>query len=138
MNANSAAHLHVAAKQLASRRYPNEESIVAAMLTSSGRILTSVYAEAVVDAACLCAETGAICEAHKLGEAVVASLCLRVNAATGTDHVLPACGVCQERLAYWGLNVLVAVPPSKSDHHDAPAVFKSLRELRPHYWNSDA
>lgn len=125
------------ATELAEQRFPNEDAYVAAMQTSTGRILTSVYAEAAVDSACLCAETGAICEAHKLNEAVVASLCLFRCASSGERHILPACGICQERLAYWGLEVLVAVPAPPNEAGEL-AMLKTLRDLRPYYWNGDA
>jgi len=129
--------LYAAATELADERFGEGEALVAAVLTEKGRVLTSVYAEAAVEAACLCAETGAICEAHKLGQKVVASLCLYRAASGSSFRVLPACGVCQERLAFWGLDVLVAVP-SQAGASEGPAEFKALRELRPHYWDGDA
>ncbi|MCG8351598.1 MAG: cytidine deaminase [Chloroflexales bacterium] len=121
-----------AAIALANKRYPSGECIVAALRTHTGRILTSVYSEARVDSACLCAETGSICEAHKLGEIVTASVCLYRASESEPLRILPACGVCQERLAYWGL----AVPAPSNSGRLWQA--KTLRELRPFYWDDDA
>lgn len=117
---------------LAKVRFPTENACVAALKTFTGRVLTSVCAEAILDSACLCAETGAICEAHKLNESVVASVCIDWNAATTNFKILPACGICQERLAFWGLDVEIAVPSSEPDQ---AWQFLKLRQLRPFYWN---
>jgi cytidine deaminase len=119
--------------QFARQRYPEGEALVAALRTQSGRILTSVPAEARLSSAELCAETGAICEAHKLNEAVVASVCVYRPDTNAKPRILPACGVCQERLAFWGLEVQVAVP---GEAQGSEWQAKSLRELRPFYWGS--
>jgi cytidine deaminase len=123
-----------AAIALAKSRFPTENACVAALKTSTGRVLTSVCAEAVLDSACLCAETGAICEAHKLNESVLASVCIDWEAATTNFKILPACGICQERLAFWGLDVEIAVPSLESDQ---AWQFLKLRQLRPFYWNDN-
>jgi cytidine deaminase len=47
---------------------------------------------------------------------------------------LPACGICQERLAFWGLGVMIAIPGSSVR---GICSFLSLGDLRPHYWNRD-
>ena len=120
---------------LALARYPIGEAVVAALRTNTGRILTSVCAEARVDSACLCAETGAICEAHKLDESVVASVCLYRSSEHSPFRILSACGVCQERLAYWGLDVLIAVPLQENGNEKLWQA-KTLRELRPYYWDN--
>ncbi|MEI8325749.1 MAG: cytidine deaminase [Betaproteobacteria bacterium] len=122
-----------AAIALALRRYPVGEAIVAALRTNSGKILTSVCAQARVDSANLCAETGSICEAHKIDESVVASACLYRESELFPFRVLPACGICQERLAYWGLNVQIAVPLNEVGNEKIWQA-KTLRQLRPFYW----
>lgn len=124
-----------AATALALQRFPTGEAVAAALRTHTGRIITSVYCEARVDAACLCAETGAICEAHKLNERVVASVCIYRQSEHEAFRILAACGICQERLAFWGLDVEVAVPGN------APGQCwqaMTLRELRPFYWDGEA
>ena len=122
-----------AALALAADRGGEEDLAVAAARTRSGRILRSVWVEARLDAACLCAETGAICEAHLLRDPIAASLCLHRARPGGPRRILPACGVCQERLAVWGPDVRVAVPLAQ-----APGwTLVPLRDLRPHDWARD-
>jgi cytidine deaminase len=112
-----------AAISLAKSRFSTENACVAALKTSTGRVLISV-----------CAETGAICEAHKLNESVLASVCIDWEAATTNFKILPACGICQERLAFWGLDVEIAVP--SLEPYQAWQFLK-LRQLRPSYWNDN-
>lgn len=120
-----------AALALLAERAGEEDAVVAAARTRSGRILGGVHVEARLDAASLCAETGPICEAHRLGDPVAASLCLWRERPGGGARVLPACGVCQERLAVWGMDVRVAVPLPGGAWG-----FRTLRELRPHDWEA--
>ena len=82
------------------------------------------------ESAYLCAEVGAICEAHKLNKKVTHSLCVcRLN--DGEDSkILSPCGICQERLFYWGNDVKCAITNDSND-----IIFKSLKELQPYYWN---
>jgi cytidine deaminase len=121
-----------AAIQQALERFPKGWSGAAAMYTEAGRILTSVYVDAPNESACLCHETGAICEAHRLNESVCASVCVSRESEAEPFVILTPCGICQERLAYWGLDVEVGVP-DKTD----PAQFYSLklREVQPYYWH---
>ncbi|MBE9157063.1 cytidine deaminase [Nodosilinea sp. LEGE 06152] len=121
-----------AAKQQALSRFPEGWSGAAAMYTETGRILTSVYVDALNEAACLCHETGAICEAHRLDERICASVCVSKEETVKPFVILTPCGICQERLAYWGLDVEVGVP-DKAD----PTQYHSLklREVQPYYWH---
>jgi cytidine deaminase len=134
MQESSTSELIHAAIELARHRFPDEDTCVAALKTETGRVLTSVWVEASVDSACLCAETGAICEAHKLNERVIASACIYWKADTQAIKILPACGVCQERLAFWGLDIEIAVPNQESE---GTWQFLLLRQLRPFYWNDE-
>lgn len=43
------------------------KGVAAAALTDTGETLTGIWIDAMVDAACLCAETGPICDAHRSG-----------------------------------------------------------------------
>lgn len=81
----------------------------AAMYTTTGRLLVSTYVEAPNPGVGLCNETGAICEAHKFGEKVTASVCVG-RSPEGKFEIVTPCGVCQERLFFWGGDVEVAVP----------------------------
>jgi cytidine deaminase len=59
-----------------------------------------------------CHETGAICEAYKLHEAVTASVCVSREDGLSPFVILPPCGICCDRLAFWGGDVEVAIPQS--------------------------
>jgi cytidine deaminase len=122
-----------AAVDLATERWPTGESGAAAMYTDDGRTLTSVYVESPNDMATLCHETGSICEAHKLNRRVVASVCVSRESDRDPFVILTPCGICQERLAYWGLDVEVAVPAP-----DDPTEWRArtLSEVQPHYWRN--
>jgi cytidine deaminase len=71
------------------------------------------------------------CEAHKLDIPVSASICVAREAETEPFIILSPCGICQERLAFWGRGVEVAVPQP-----DDPTKWQSkpLREVQPYYW----
>lgn len=99
------------------------------MLTSSGAILLGSAPEAFNPAVELCHETEPYCAAHRLGETVAATICLYRD-IDGPPRVLAPCGVCQERLATHGPDVLAAVPQGRGLN---PA-WVSLCELMPHYW----
>ena len=120
-----------AAISLALERWPRGEAGAAALYTSTGRILTSVFAHSPHESARLCHETGAICEAHKLRERITASVCVHRDDEHTPFIILPPCGICVERLAYWGREVQVAVPkPTES----AKWLAKRLDEVQPYYW----
>jgi cytidine deaminase len=105
------------------------EGVGAAALADDGAVLTGVWIDAMVDSACLCAETGPICEAHVTGRALVASICVRWAEGSGAT-VLAACGVCQERLAIFGTDLLIGLAdPSTPGYRFAP-----LASLRPQPW----
>jgi cytidine deaminase len=121
-----------AARDLLVRRFGDHGwGGAAALRTSSGRVLTSVSVEALLDAANLCIETGAIAEAHKWDEPVTASVCL-VRPEGGEPQVVTACGHCQERLRFWGPEVEVAVPAPGEPGWQA----RTLAELQPFWWGT--
>lgn len=124
-------NLYNAAVKLATSRYPAGWSGAAAMYTADGKILTSVYVETPISGGELCMETGSICEAHKLDVAIAASICVSRESESEPFVILSPCGICQERLAFWGGDVQVAVPQP-----DDPTEWlsKSLREVQPFYW----
>lgn len=97
-----------------------------------GMVLTSVAPDVPNAAVALCHEVGAICEAHKLGGRVVASVCV-IDAPSGSagHWVLAPCGVCQERPLAHGPEVEVGVP----DLAD-PGKWRTprLRDLQPHWF----
>jgi cytidine deaminase len=116
----------------AAERFPAGEAIAGAVKTESGKVLLSVYVQAAVDTAHLCAETGAICEAHKLGERVVGTICVYRESPEHPFRIVPPCGICQERLAYWGLDISVAVPGQRPGELWSST---TLRDLHPYDWS---
>jgi cytidine deaminase len=122
-----------AAIEQALSRFPTGYAGAAAVRTDSGRTLTSVCFDPPNTGAALCHETGAYCEANRLGESVVASVCVSRSEPGKHFLILAPCGICQERLALWGPNVEVAVAVP-----GAPGKWQSKRlsDLQPHYWRN--
>lgn len=103
----------------------------AALRLADGTILTSTSPEPPNVAVTLCHETGAICEAFKRDQPVVASVCVVAADQDRGYWILTPCGVCQERLIAYGPDVAVGVP----DFAD-PRRWRSmrLRDVQPHWF----
>ena len=112
-------------------RYPKGWGGCAVMRTEDNQYLISVYFDSPNDSACLCMETGAMCEAQKLDLKITHSLCMSRKTETDELVILTACGICQERLRYWGDKVKVAVSNCEN-----VIQFKMLKELTPFYWRN--
>jgi len=121
--------LFEAAVELIQKRYPTGWGGAAAMYTEDGTILTSVAPEVLNASTELCMETGAICEAHKLQKVVTHTICVVRDEENAAFKILTPCGVCQERLFYWGSKVKAAVYVPEGG-----LVYKTLDELQPFYW----
>lgn len=121
--------LYQAAIGLIEKRYPSGWGGAAAMHTEDGQILTSVSPDVIVASTELCIETGAILEAHKLNTKITHTICVVREDENAGFKILTPCGVCQERLFFWGENVKAAVtnPGGKLD-------YKPLKEIQPHHW----
>ncbi len=118
------------ALQFLNQRYgKNKAGGVAVLRIETGEFLISVWDEEKNSSAYLCAETGAICEAHKLNKKVTHSLCLCRQNDNDNYEILSPCGICQERLYYWGKDVKCAISTK-----DNSIIFKTLEELQPYYW----
>lgn len=123
--------LYESAVDLIKEKYPSNWGGAAAMALEDGTILTSIAPEVIVASTELCIETGAILEAHKLGKRVTHSICVVRDDDQSDFKILSPCGVCQERLIYWGPDVKVAVTvPNKN------IVFKTLSEVQPYHWTA--
>ena len=122
--------LYQAAIELIKKRYPSGWGGAAAMYTENGKILTSVAPEVINASTELCIETGAILEAHKLDTKITHSICVVRDDENAEFKVLTPCGVCQERLYYWGKDVRVAVTTSEKQ-----LLYKSLEEVQPYHWS---
>nr|WP_176467240.1 cytidine deaminase [Terribacillus saccharophilus] len=121
--------LYEAAFHLIQQRNPRGWGRAAAMRTSDGVILTSVAPEVLNAATELCMEVGSILEAHKMQTSVTHSICVTRDDENSPFKILTPCGICQERLLYWGRDVQVAVT-----HNEDKVKYVSLRELQPFHW----
>lgn len=111
------------------KRFPKDWGGAAIIHTEEGSFFTSVAVESANGSVLLCIETGAICEAHKFNEKVTHCLCVVRDDEKSPFKVLSPCGVCQERLRYWGTNVNVGVTTD-----DGSIKFVTLHELQPYHW----
>ncbi|GGK08433.1 cytidine deaminase [Lentibacillus kapialis] len=121
--------LYHAAINLVRSRYPSGWGGAAAMYTENGQILTSVSPDVINASTELCIETGAILEAHKLNKKITHSLCVVRDDENSKFKVLTPCGVCQERLYYWGSDVKAGITSE-----DKNLTFKTLEEIQPYHW----
>jgi cytidine deaminase len=120
-----------ACKDLIVARFPTgDHRGAAAMLLADGSIVTGTAPSAVNPSVELCHEVEPYCAAYRLEQPIVASVCLHRQPG-GRIVVLSPCGVCRERLAVHGPQVLVAV--AAPDDATRP-VWKPLREVLPDYW----
>jgi cytidine deaminase len=122
--------LFKAAIELIQKRYPTGWGGAAAMALEDGTLLTSVAPEIINASTELCIETGAILEAHKLNKKITHSICVVRDDEKSAFKILTPCGICQERLFYWGPAVKVAI--SGPDN----LVFKKLSEVQPYHWTA--
>jgi len=113
------------------KRYPKGWGGTAVMYTSDGQYLISVAIETIDSNVGLCIETGALCEATKYDLRVTHSLCVTREDEYSTYKVLTPCGVCQERLRYYGMDVRVGVTVA-----DNELKFVRLDELQPYHWTN--
>ena len=120
-----------AAISFINQRFPDRlDEGAAAMYTADGEILTATAIAVVNESVSLCHETGAMCEAYARDKRITATVCVHKN-NDGRFVILSPCGVCQERLWYWGGDVEVAVP-LRSDPTKWEVM--ALSELTPRYW----
>lgn len=111
------------------RRYPEGWGGAAVIRTADDRYLTSVSIDTANEGASLCIETGAICEAHKFDLMVTHCICVVRDDENSPFKILSPCGICQERLRFWGKDVQVGVTTV-----DNSIKFASLGELQPYHW----
>jgi cytidine deaminase len=112
------------------RFHDDDHHGAAAMLLDDGTLVTGTAPDAINPSVEVCHETEPYCAAFRLGRRVLASVCLHREPG-GRTVVLSPCGVCRERLAVYGPNVLVAV----ADVDDPTlVVWKPLKAVLPDYW----
>jgi len=111
------------------KRFPSGWGGAAVMRTEDNCFLISVALESANGGAVLCMETGALCEAQKYNKKITHSLCVVRETENSPFKVLTPCGICQERLLYWGGDVKVGITAG-GDRLE----FKTLREVQPYSW----
>lgn len=119
------------AKAFIEQRYPVGWGGAGIVHTANGTYYISVANETANASASVCIELGAMLEAHKFNERVTHCMCLIRDDENSEYRVLSPCGICQERLRYWGEDVQVAVT-SKEEK----IKFVELRELQPYHWTN--
>lgn len=119
------------AVELIEARYPTGWGGAGVVHTSKGNYYTSVSIDTANASATVCIELGAMLEAYKYNEKVMHCLCLVRDDESSPYKVLSPCGICQERLRYWGDDVQVAVTTDEEKLR-----FVELKELQPYYWTN--
>ncbi len=112
-------------------RYPKGWGGVAIIHTEDDQYLSSVAIETANSSVILCIEAGAMAEAHKYNALVTHCLCVVRDDENNPFKILSPCGVCQERLRFWGTEVRVGVTTP-----DNSLKFVSLKELQPYHWTN--
>lgn len=120
-----------ACRDLIETRFPDDSHRgAAAVLLGDGTILTGTSPDFINGSTAVCHEMEPYCGAFRLGQTIVASVCLH-RTPERRFLVLSPCGVCRERLAGYGPDVLVAV----ADETESTRIrWLSLKEVLPHYW----
>jgi len=104
----------------------------AAVLLGDGSILTGTSPDFPNPSTTVCHETEPYLAAFRLGQPIVASVCLHKN-IEGQFLVLSPCGICQERLVMHGTGTLVGVPNTE----DFTRVqWVPLESIMPRHWLS--
>ena len=99
------------------------------MLLDDGTILTGTSPDFLNGSTDLCHEAEPYCAAFRLDRKILASVCLH-RFEDGRHIVLSPCGVCRERLAGHGPNVVAVAVTSEP----TAAQWVTLEEALPHYW----
>ena len=119
------------AVELIEARYPRGWGAAGVIRTADDMYFTSIWLDNINESVSICIETGAMCEAHKHNQRVTHSLCVTRDDENSKYRILSPCGVCQERLRFWGDSVLVGVTTP-----DNSLKFVSLSELQPYHWTT--
>lgn len=119
------------AVELVNMRYPKGWGGAGVIRTEDDMYFTSIWLDNINESVSICIETGAMCEAYKHDKRVTHSLCVIRNDENSKYEILSPCGVCQERLRFWGDKVMVGVTTPDNSLQFAP-----LSELQPYHWST--
>ena len=111
------------------KRFPRGYGGAAILYTKEKISLISIALTNANGSAGLCMETGAMCEAQKNNYCVTHSLCISRENENSDFKILSPCGICQERLMYWGNTVKVGITNKKNELR-----FVSLEDINPYCW----
>jgi len=117
--------------ELINKRYPKGWGGAGVIRTEDDNYFTSIWLDNINESVSICIETGAMCEAYKHDSRVTHSLCVVRDEESGGYIILSPCGICQERLRFWGSNVMVGVTTP-----DRSLKFVPLSELQPYHWST--
>ena len=116
------------AVELINKRYPKGWGGAGVVRTEDDMYFTSIWLDVINDSVSICIETGAMCEAYKYDSRVTHCLCVCRDDENSEYEIISPCGVCQERLWFWG-DVMVGISTP-----DNTLKFAPLSELQPHHW----
>lgn len=117
------------AVELIKKRYPKGWGGAGVVRTANDNYYTSVALD-VFNASCeICIETGAMLEACKYNEKITHCLCVTRDDEASEFKILSPCGICQERLRYYGPDVFVGVTANER-------LFVKLSTLQPYHWSN--
>ncbi|MBA0949432.1 cytidine deaminase [Enterococcus gallinarum] len=112
------------------QRYPTGWGGVAGAYLDTDEIVIGISPDFPNAGSSVCMELGCMLEAAKMNARITHTLCLVREDENAPFKVLSPCGICQERLALWGGDVLCALTTKDVDRID----FAELRSLQPHHW----
>ena len=119
------------AVELINKRYPKGWGGAGVIRTEDDSYFTSIWLDNINESVSICIETGAMCEAYKHDSRVTHSLCVSRVDEHSKYEILTPCGVCQERLRFWGDKVMVGVTTPNN-----VLKFVTLSELQPYHWST--
>ncbi|MCT4388781.1 MULTISPECIES: cytidine deaminase [Leuconostoc] len=113
------------------KHYPEGWGGAAGVLLENGDILTSISPEFPNAASSVCMELGSYIQAATLDQKITHTLCLVRENEHDSLTVLTPCGICQERLNFWGNTTQcgIEILPNGEIH------YISLADLQPFHWS---
>lgn len=111
--------------------YPTGWGGAAGVILEDGEILTSISPEFENASSNVCMELGSYLQAAALDKKITHTLCLARESEHEKLVVLTPCGICQERLSFWGNTVECGVELLQNHAvHYVP-----LSDLQPYHWS---
>lgn len=113
------------------KHYPKGCGGAAGVLLENGDILTSISPEFPNTASSVCMELGSYIQAATLGQKITHTLCLVRENEHDSLTVLTPCGICQERLNFWGNTIQCGIGILKNGE----VQYMPLADLQPFHWS---